>query len=70
MQKNEETFDLVRKTENPTSISPIHEQLLEDLPKNNDEFLRLNRTYIDSVPNDDVVRASIIARNHSKISLR
>ena len=55
VRRNEELFDLAGKKENPHSIDPILEQWLDNLTKNNDEFLQAARNYVDSIPDHNIV---------------
>ena len=70
MQKNEKLFDLAIKAENPDSIYPVLEQWLDDVTKNNGNFLLATRSYIDSVADQDTVCEVVNPQGHSEISSR
>ena len=70
VQKNEELFDLASKAENPDSIYPVLEQWLDDVNKNNDNFLLAARSYIDSVADRDTVCEGVNPQGQSKRSSR
>ena len=69
-QKNEEFFDLAGKIENPDSIYPTFEEWLDDVTKNNGDFFRTARSYIDSVHDQDTVCVGINIQGPSKKSSR
>ena len=68
--KNEELFELASKAENPDSIYPVLEQWLDNVTKNNDEFLLAARSYIDSVADQDTVCKSVNPQGQFKRSSR
>ena len=70
VEKNEELFELASKAENPESIYPVLEQWLDDVTKNNDEFLLAARSYIDSVAHRDTVCEGFNPQGQSKRSSR
>ena len=70
VEKNEELFDLASRAENPESIYPVLEQWLDDVTKNNDNFLLAARNYIDSVAHRDIVYEGVNPQGQSKKSSR
>ena len=70
VEKNEELFELASKAENPESIYPVLEQWLDDVTKNNDNFLLAARSYIDSVAHRDTVCEGANHQEQSKRSSR
>ena len=70
VQKTEELFDLDSKTEKPDSIYFVLEQQLDDVTKNQDNFLLAVRSYIDSVADRDTVCEGVNAQGQSNRSSR
>ena len=70
VQKTEELFDLASKAENPDSIYPVLEQRLDDVTKNNDNFLLAARGYIDAVDDRDTVCEGVNPQGQSRRSSR
>ena len=66
VQKNEELFDLAGKAENPDSIYPVLELWLDDVTKNNDNFLHATRSYIDTVANRGTVCEGVNPQDQSR----
>ena len=70
VQKNEELFDLTSKAENPDLIYLVLEQWLDDVTKNNDQFLLADRKYVDTVDDRDTVCEGVNPQGQSRRNSR